>query len=162
MTFDMHAARQYAETSPLISHKPYIAALDEIGRLRTIDAAMQAQIVANAGRIAELEIANTNLKSSMDTDVLCRQIKSDGAYIKELQKKLTDTEFVCNHKYLDLQQICDDQATQIAAMTKICISERNRYLVDFIHEYDEVMDCEQEAIEEMAKEYPEIFAEERE
>ena len=36
MKFDMQKARRYAETSPLISHVPYIAALDEIGRLQAI------------------------------------------------------------------------------------------------------------------------------
>lgn len=55
-----------------------------------------------------------------------------------------------------------DQAGQIATLKAALISERNRYLVDFIHEYDDVRDCKEEAKSQLAKEYPEIFAEEKE
>ena len=54
----------------------------------------------------------------------------------------------------------DDQASQITTLKAALISERNRYLVDFIHEYDDVRDCKEEAKEQLAKEYPEIDWEE--
>ena len=54
----------------------------------------------------------------------------------------------------------DEQASQIATLKAICIKERNRYLVDFIHEFDHIMDCADAANDQLAKEYPEIFAEE--
>jgi hypothetical protein len=54
----------------------------------------------------------------------------------------------------------DEQAGQITTLKSICIQERNRYLVDFIHEYDAIHDCEEEAMKQLTREYPEIFAEE--
>jgi len=50
---------------------------------------------------------------------------------------------------------------QIATLKSICIQERNRYLVDFIHEYDDVMDCKEEAKKQLAREYPQIAWEEK-
>ena len=60
---------------------------------------------------------------------------------------MTDDEFAKLHE-------------QIATLKAICIKERNRYLVDFIHEFDHIMDCADAANDQLAKEYPEIFAEE--
>jgi hypothetical protein len=54
----------------------------------------------------------------------------------------------------------DEQAGQIATLKAALISERNRYLVDFIHEYDDVRDCKEEAKEQLTQEYPDIFKEE--
>lgn len=50
---------------------------------------------------------------------------------------------------------------QIATLKSICIQERNRYLVDFVHEYDDVMDCKEEAKKQLAREYPEIAWDEK-
>lgn len=59
MTFDMKRARHHADTGDLMKTTKWLyAALDEIERLQVRDAAMQAQIVENAKRIAELEEAS--------------------------------------------------------------------------------------------------------
>jgi hypothetical protein len=51
-------------------------------------------------------------------------------------------------------------SNRIAVLKAALISERDRYLVDFIHEHDDVMDCEQEAKEQLARELPMIDWEE--
>lgn len=51
----------------------------------------------------------------------------------------------------------DQQQATIETLKTALISERNRYLVDFIHEYDEVRDCREEATSQLAREMPEIF-----
>ena len=88
---------------------------------------------------------------------------------------MTDEELTTCHNLLDMLQDCngevadywgrmlehiDGQSSQIATLKAALISERNRYLVDFIHEYDDVRDCKEEAKEQLAKEYPEIDWEE--
>jgi len=55
----------------------------------------------------------------------------------------------------------DGQAKQITTLKAMCIQERNRYLVDFVHEYDDVMDCKEEAKKQLAQEYPQIAWEEK-
>jgi len=55
----------------------------------------------------------------------------------------------------------DEQAKQITTLKAICIQERNRYLVDFIHEYDRVMNCNEDARKQLAREYPQIAWEEK-
>lgn len=55
----------------------------------------------------------------------------------------------------------NSQAKQIATLKAALTRERDRYLVDFIHEHDRIMNCEQEAREELAREMPGIFQEDR-
>ena len=70
----------------------------------------------------------------------------------------------CNGEVADywgrMLEHIDWQSSQIATLKVALISERNRYLVDFIHEYDDVRDCKEEANEQLAQEYPEIDWEE--
>jgi hypothetical protein len=49
--------------------------------------------------------------------------------------------------------IIKDKNAQITALKEIAIRERNRYLVDFIHEYDDVRDCKEEAHKQLESEY---------
>ena len=47
--------------------------------------------------IERLRIENINLKSSLDQDMLSRQVISDGEYIKELKKKIDDNTIISNY-----------------------------------------------------------------
>lgn len=92
MTFDMHRSRAVAEKcqshDDSIDHDYWNAragmvlptALNEIDRLQLRDAAMQAQIVANAKRIAELE---AGMKSGF-TGYQYRIIEKQRAALKKL------------------------------------------------------------------------------
>ena len=65
-----------------------------------------------------------------------------------------------NEQPQDIVTAIEILVSQIVTLKAALISERNRYLVDFIHEYDDVRDCKEEAKEQLAKEYPEIDWEE--
>lgn len=102
MTFDMQKARQYAETSPLMSHAPYIVALDEIERqskrIAELDAEAQSYHDRKeefAGRIAELEAENERLRQwgiSNATDAAQEKVKGEKlrTALKKLGQALTE------------------------------------------------------------------------
>jgi uncharacterized coiled-coil protein SlyX len=58
-------------------------------------------------------------------------------------------------------ELIEELEKQIITLKEMCIQERDRYLVDFIHEYDDVRNCKKEAKKQLAKEYPRIEWEEK-
>lgn len=68
MTFDMQKARQYAETSPLMSHAPYIVALDEIERQAKRIAELDAEAQSYHDRKEEFAGRIAELKESLDDE----------------------------------------------------------------------------------------------
>lgn len=157
MTLDLEAAHLYAETSPLISHTPYLAALDEIARWKTI-ALRQAKrsvgfklaarrhrgtIDAQAKRIAELELILSQSKQVIDglqkTDAELRE-ESQKRYerIAELEVELSRSyQFVAGMARVgnEYPRIISEQDRQItkqrAALKKLgkaLVEERARHL----------------------------------
>lgn len=59
--------------------------------------------------IAEVE----RLRALQDADILCQKINSDADYIEQLKKQTDCTVISANHRYADLQQVCDDQEREI-------------------------------------------------
>ena len=70
---------------------------------------------------------------------------------EQLEKDLT----ISNHRYLDLQQVCDDQAKQIATLKAALISE-----ISDQYDSDETKSAKTKSVEQLAQEYPDIFKEE--
>lgn len=76
-----------------------------------------------------------------------KQIAAD---LKRMSPESNMIEIVC--RLLDEYEM---QAKQITTLKAALCKERNRYLVDFIYEYD-ILDCELEAKDQLARELPEI------
>lgn len=106
-----------------------------------------------AAKDIELDNAMSDLKHEKErVEIMHLRRLNELRQMNELGTQNKDLMANCNQ----LRDRCWKAERELATTRAALIKERNRYLVDFIHEYDDIQDCEPEAKEQLARELPEI------